>query len=62
MEDEWERDHNVEFGFSEARMSLKGFFEKDRDMDAKLKDSGIIKVKSYPDGWDEFLKTNQNTK
>ena len=51
------------FAFPEAQMSLKKLFEKDRNIDEKLKDSGIMKQKDrYPDGWDDFLKTNQEMK
>ena len=40
-------------------MSLKQLFEKDRSMDEKLIESGIIKTKNYPEGWEEFLQTNR---
>ena len=36
-------------------------FERDRNMDVRLEKSGIVK-KKYPDGWEEFMRTNKKMK
>lgn len=42
-----------------AKKSFNQLSRKDRDMDARLHGSGLVKLKNYPEGWEEFLQNNR---
>ncbi len=47
---------------NDAKKSLNKLSRKDRDIDAKLQGSGLIEWKNYPEGWDQFIRKNQQQK
>ena len=38
--------------FNLVKNEFKLLSQKDKDIDAKLENSGIVKFKKYPEGWD----------
>lgn len=42
-----------------AKESFSQLSRKDRDIDAKIHGSGLVKLKNYPEGWDEFIQNNR---